>query len=106
MITLQNVSKKYLLDGEPFFALKDINLSIKSGEFAAIIGPSGSGKSTLMHVIGLLDQPSSGKILVEGKDISRLSDNHLSILRNQFVGFVFQQFNLLNKLTVEENILL
>lgn len=106
MITLQNISKKYLLDGETLWALKDVNLTIKDKEFAAILGPSGSGKSTLMHIIGLLDQPSSGKILIEGKDVSRLSDNNLSHLRNRFVGFVFQQFNLLNKLTVEENIVL
>ncbi len=106
MIKLQDVSKIYKLDGEDFIALKDINLTIKEGEFAAILGPSGSGKSTLMHIIGLLDQPTSGKVLVEEKDISRLSDNSLSVLRNHFVGFVFQQFNLLNKLTIEENILL
>lgn len=106
MITLQNVSKEYKLDGETLWALKDINLTIKEKEFVAIVGPSGSGKSTLMHIIGLLDQPSSGKVLIEEKDVARLSDNNLSHLRNHFVGFVFQQFNLLNKLTVEENIVL
>lgn len=106
MIHLQSVSKIYKIEGENFVALKNINLIIKEGEFAAIVGPSGSGKSTLMHIIGLLDQPTSGKVLVEGKDISRLSDNKLSTLRNEYIGFVFQQFNLLNKLTVEENILL
>lgn len=106
MIKLSNVTKEYKLDGENFLALKNINLEIKSGEFAAIVGPSGSGKSTLMHIIGLLDQPSSGKVFIEDKDVSRLSDNQLSNLRSSFVGFVFQQFNLLNKLTVEENILL
>jgi len=106
MIKLVNVSKEYKLDSETFFALKNVDLEIKKGEFSAIIGPSGSGKSTLMHIIGLLDEPSSGKVLVEGKDISTFSDDNLSKLRNEFVGFVFQQFNLINKLTVLENILL
>ncbi len=107
IISLKNVHKNYLLgDGSVFEALKDINLEIFEGEFSAIIGPSGSGKSTLMHMIGLLDKPSDGQIIVNGKDVSRLDDNQTSILRNSYVGFVFQQFNLLNKLTILENILL
>ena len=106
MIKLTHVFKEYKLDGEVFTALNDINLTIKKSEFAAIIGPSGSGKSTLMHIIGLLDTPSRGQILVDDKDISKLSDESLSGLRNEFVGFVFQQFNLINKLTILENILL
>lgn len=106
MIKLSKVFKEYKLDGEIFSALKNINLSIDTGEFIAILGPSGSGKSTLMHMIGLLDIPTKGKILVEEKDVSKLSDESLSKLRNEFVGFVFQQFNLINKLTVLENILL
>lgn len=106
MIKLQNVSKEYPLDGENFIALKNINLEIENGEFVSIVGPSGSGKSTLMHVIGLLDRPTAGKIIIDDKEVSRLSDDSLSRLRNEFVGFVFQQFNLINKLTVAENILL
>lgn len=106
MIKLLNISKEYKIDNEMFIALKDINLTIQKGEFTSIIGPSGSGKSTLMHIIGLLDKPSQGKIMVEGKDISDLDDQKMSELRNGFVGFVFQQFNLINKLTVLENILL
>lgn len=106
MIKLSKVYKEYKLDGEVFTALSDINLRIKEGEFIAILGPSGSGKSTLMHLIGLLDLPSRGQILVQDSDISMLSDEDLSRLRNEFVGFVFQQFNLINKLTVLENILL
>ncbi len=106
MIILKNVFKEYKLDGEIFTALKNINLSIRKGEFNAILGPSGSGKSTLMHIIGILDVPSRGIVEIEGKDISKLSDEGLSKLRNEFVGFVFQQFNLINKLTVLENILL
>ncbi len=106
MINLKHVYKEYKIDGEIFTALKNINFSIKKGEFAAILGPSGSGKSTLMHMLGLLDVPSRGEILVEEKDIAKLTDEELSRLRNEFVGFVFQQFNLINKLTVLENILL
>lgn len=106
MITLKNLYKRYILDGETFTALNNINLKIDRGEFCAILGPSGSGKSTLMHIIGLLDSPSQGQIIVEDREISKLSDEELSKLRNEFVGFVFQQFNLINKLTVLENILL
>lgn len=106
MIQLNNVFKEYKLDGEIFAAVKDINLKINNAEFIAILGPSGCGKSTLMHIIGLLDRPTKGSVIIEGKDISKLSDDQLSKLRNEFVGFIFQQFNLLNKLTVLENILL
>jgi ABC-type lipoprotein export system ATPase subunit len=107
MIKLQNVHKSYTLDDDVVFtALKSINLEIQQGEFTSIIGPSGSGKSTLMHIIGLLDQPTSGSIFIDDKDVSKLNDNELSSLRNTFVGFVFQQFNLINKLTVMENILI
>jgi len=107
MINLQNVCKSYKLDDDVVFtALKSINLEIEQGEFTSIIGPSGSGKSTLMHIIGLLDQPTSGSIFIDNKDVSKLNDNELSSLRNTFVGFVFQQFNLINKLTVMENILI
>jgi len=107
MILLEHVHKEYKLDNDvTFIALKDICLTIKDGEFTSIIGPSGSGKSTLMHIIGLLDSPSKGQIFIDKKDISKLDDNQLSSLRNEFVGFVFQQFNLINKLTVMENILM
>jgi len=89
-----------------FTALKKINVKIDKGELLSIIGPSGSGKSTLMHLIGLLDHPTRGSISFEGKDISKLSDDKISMLRNEYIGFVFQQFNLINNLTVLENILL
>lgn len=108
LIKLENVSKIYKMktEGEDVAALKNINLEIEKGELGAIIGPSGSGKSTLMHLIGLLELPTEGKIVINGRDVSKLSDNELSKLRNKFIGFVFQQFNLVNKLTVKENILL
>lgn len=107
MIKLNDVWKEYTLgDGSVFAALKGINFEIKTGEMVGIIGASGSGKSTLMHMIGLLDKPSRGQVLVNNKDISKLSDDETSKLRSEFVGFVFQQFNLLMKLTVLENILL
>lgn len=106
MIRLSKVFKEYKLDGEIYAAVKNVSLFLKKGEFTAILGPSGSGKSTLMHIIGLLDVPTRGQILVEDRDVSKLSDETLSRLRNEFVGFVFQQFNLINKLTVLENILL
>ncbi|OGK41601.1 ABC transporter ATP-binding protein [Candidatus Roizmanbacteria bacterium RIFCSPLOWO2_01_FULL_37_12] len=107
MIRLDIVSKSYKIDEETtFYALKDATLEIKEKEFISIIGPSGSGKSTLMHLIGLLDKPSQGELIIQNKKISKLDDDQISSLRNEFVGFVFQQFNLIPKLTVLENILL
>lgn len=107
MLTLRQVSKTYQINSETTFtALRNINLTINEGEFCAIVGPSGSGKSTLMHIIGLLDLPTSGTVIINNQDISKASDNDLSFLRNEFIGFVFQQFNLLPKLTVLENVLL
>ena len=107
MIKLVDVDKVYVIDSEyTFYALKKNNLEIKEKEFVSIMGPSGSGKSTLMHIIGLFDKPTTGKVYIENKEISRISDDDLSKLRNEFVGFVFQQFNLINKLTVLENVML
>ena len=107
MIKFRNVWKIYKLDRDiEYQALKGVNLEIKEGEFVSITGPSGSGKSTLMHLIGLLDKPTKGEIFINGKNITHLTDDQLSTLRNEFVGFVFQQFNLIPKLTVLENILL
>lgn len=107
MIRLEKVVKSYQIDEETvFYALKESSVIIKEKEFVSIIGPSGSGKSTLMHLIGLLDKPTSGEIIIQGKKISHLNDDQISSLRNEFIGFVFQQFNLIPKLTVLENILL
>lgn len=107
MIKLNDIWKEYRLgDGSIFTALKAVNFEVKKGEMVGIIGASGSGKSTLMHIIGLLDRPTRGKVLINEKDISTLNDDQISSLRSEFVGFVFQQFNLIMKLTVLENILL
>jgi len=87
-------------------AVCSVDLEIKDGEYVGILGSSGSGKSTLMYLIGLLEQPTEGKILLDGKDVSKLTDDELSHIRNRNVGFVFQQFNLINKFTVLENLLM
>jgi putative ABC transport system ATP-binding protein len=106
MIELKNVCKDYVVGNDNIRILRDISLVIKEKEFVSIMGSSGSGKSTLMHIMGFLDTPTSGEILLDGKDVSKLSDDQLSKARSEHVGFVFQQFNLINNLTVLENILL
>ncbi len=106
MIKLQDVSKSYYLGEEEVKAVHNVSLEIKEKEYISILGSSGSGKSTLMYLIGLLEHPSLGKILLEGKDVSHFSDEKLSTIRNNHVGFVFQSFNLINKFTVFENVLL
>ncbi len=106
MIKLQNICKTYFLGDEEVHAVDEINLEIKAKEYVSFLGSSGSGKSTLMYLIGLLEKPTCGKIFIDGKDISKLSDNSLSQFRNSHIGFVFQSFNLINRFTVLENILL
>ena len=106
MISLSHVTKTYFLGDDEVSAVKDISLEIKAKEYLSILGTSGSGKSTLMYLIGLLEHPTSGKVLFNDKDVSSLSDNELSRIRNREVGFVFQSFNLINKFSVVENILL
>lgn len=105
MIKLEHISKLYLLGNEKIKALDDININIKKGEFVSIIGPSGSGKSTLMNIIGLLDIEHKGKYYLDNKETNTLNDNELSILRSKSIGFVFQHFNLLPKLTAIENVM-
>ncbi len=105
MIELKNIKKVYKM-GEELEVLKGINLKIKQGEFVAIMGPSGSGKSTLMHILGLLDKPTSGSYILCGKEVSNLDDNNLAYLRSRMIGFVFQQFNLLTRLDALENVCL
>lgn len=106
IVSLSHVSKVYKMDGVQVIALNDVSLEIEKREFVAIQGPSGSGKSTLMHIIGLLDTPSSGKVIFDDKDVSRLNETELAHIRNQKVGFVFQSFNLLNRTSALENVIL
>src|SRR3989344_4266776 len=106
IIKLENVSKTYFLGNEPVKAVSKISLEIYAKEYLSILGASGSGKSTLMYLIGLLEIPSQGKISFNGRDVSKLADAKLSHLRNGSIGFVFQQFNLINKFTVLENVIL
>jgi putative ABC transport system ATP-binding protein len=96
-VDITNVNKIYDSEGVTFQALTQINLKIKKGEFVAIVGPSGSGKSTLMNILGLLDHPTSGQYLLDGKDVSRLKEENLAKIRNKKIGFVFQSFNLLKR---------
>ena len=104
LIDVRHLNKIYDNDGVITQVLFDINLKIKSGEFVSIMGPSGSGKSTLMHILGLLDRPTSGEYFFNGHNINELSDNQLANLRNQSIGFVFQSFNLLPRTTVLDNV--
>lgn len=104
MIELKNICKNFYLGGETIKALDNINLKIEKGEFVSIIGPSGSGKSTLMNILGLLDIPDSGSYELDEKKINTLSDNELAKIRNNKIGFIFQNFNLLSKMTALENI--
>lgn len=106
LLQLKNITKSYGSGASKFDALKEVSLNIKSGDFVSITGPSGSGKSTLMHIIGLLDNPSAGEVLLEGKNISKLDETQLSAIRNKILGFVFQQFNLLPKTSSLENVML
>lgn len=106
MIELRDIWKEYQINKEEVFvALKGISLSVDKGEFVAITGPSGCGKSTIMQILGLLDKPTRGSVIIGGKEAEKMNDDELSKLRNEYVGFVFQQFNLINKLSVLENIL-
>jgi len=104
MIELQDISKVYRMGKIDVYALRDVSIEINRGEMIAIIGASGSGKSTLLNIIGLLDRPSSGKYLFDGQDVSRLSDNRLAEMRNKRIGFVFQDFNLLPRVSAVANV--
>ena len=105
-IQLRDVQKVYPLGNSHLHVLKNINLDIKSGEFVAIMGPSGSGKSSIMNILGLLDRPTSGDYFLQSNKVTHLDDETLAQLRNQTIGFVFQSFFLLSKLTALQNVLL
>ncbi len=101
-----DVTRVYSLGGAEVQALRGVSLRVEPGEYAAIVGPSGSGKSTLMHLLGLLDRPSSGVITVGGRDATSLSDSEMATLRNETIGFVFQSFQLLSRTTAIDNVAL
>lgn len=104
MIELKNASKKYRQGAREVHALRNVSLSIRSGEFLSIMGPSGSGKSTLLNLIGGLDQPTSGEIFIDNKPLHGISDDELTLIRRRRIGFIFQFFNLLPILTAVENV--
>ncbi|MBK9107991.1 MAG: ABC transporter ATP-binding protein [Saprospiraceae bacterium] len=104
MIVLENIKKIYKMGEEVIEALRDVNLCIERNEFLALMGPSGSGKSTLMNVIGCLDSPSSGTYILNNKSVGTMNDNELAEIRNKEIGFVFQTFNLLPRMTALENV--
>ncbi len=106
VIRTEHIAKVYVMGTEEVHALRDISITIKQGEYVALMGPSGSGKSTLMNMIGCLDTPSSGQYLLDEQDVSRMTDNQLAEVRNKKIGFVFQTFNLLPRSTALENVTL
>lgn len=104
MIQLQNIKKIFRTEEVETWALREVNLEVKEGEFVAIMGPSGCGKSTLLNILGLLDNPSEGKYLLDGKEVSTLKESERTDIRKGVIGFVFQSFNLIDELNVYENI--
>ncbi len=106
MITVSHLSKIYKTGDIETIALDDVSFSIKKGEYVAIMGPSGSGKSTLMHILGALDNPTSGTYILDGEEVSQLTDDQLADIRNRKIGFIFQAFNLLPRTTVLQNVML
>jgi putative ABC transport system ATP-binding protein len=106
IIHLENIKKNYFLGKQVIEVLKGITLDISKGEYVALMGPSGSGKSTLMNILGCLDSPTNGRYILNAQNVSTMSDNDLAEVRNQEIGFVFQQFNLLPRLTAAENVAL
>jgi putative ABC transport system ATP-binding protein len=106
LIELQQLRKSYFMGSNSLEVLKGISLSINKNEYVALMGPSGSGKSTLMNILGCLDTPTAGSYILNGRDVSKMADDDLAEVRNQEIGFVFQQFNLLPRLTAAENVAL
>lgn len=106
IIETVNISKRYVMGEEVIDALRDISISVNRGEYVAFMGPSGSGKSTLMNIVGCLDTPTSGKYILNGQDVSEMSENELASVRNKEIGFVFQTFNLLPRQSSLDNVAL
>lgn len=106
ILSLKNVSKTYQVGDQKIFALKNVSFDIHKGDFISIVGKSGSGKSTLMHIIGLLDTPTTGDVILNGKNVSKHEEKYLAKVRNEEIGFVFQAFNLLSRATALENVIL
>jgi putative ABC transport system ATP-binding protein len=106
VIHLEDIRKSYFMGNQELKILKGLNIDILKNEYVALMGPSGSGKSTLMNILGCLDSPTAGKYILNGKDVSTMLDNDLADIRNKEIGFVFQQFNLLPRLTALENVAL
>jgi len=106
IIELENIQKSYYLGKQELKVLKGISLEVFKNEYVALMGPSGSGKSTLMNILGCLDSPTSGNYILNGEDVSKMADDDLAEVRNKEIGFVFQQFNLLPRLTAAENVAL
>ncbi|MFD3293732.1 ABC transporter ATP-binding protein [Aquirufa sp. KTFRIE-69F] len=106
IIETQSISKRYVMGEEVIDALKDVTISVNKGEYVAFMGPSGSGKSTLMNIVGCLDTPTTGKYILNGQDVSEMSENELAAVRNKEIGFVFQTFNLLPRQSALENVAL
>lgn len=104
MIHIENLQKIFQTEEVETWALNEVNLDVRAGEFIAIMGPSGCGKSTLLNILGLLDTPTRGKYILNGRDVSRMKENERVDVRKGVIGFVFQSFNLIDELTVEENI--
>jgi putative ABC transport system ATP-binding protein len=104
VLETRNVTKQYRLEGIEVNALRGVSIAIHEGEMVSIMGPSGSGKSTLMHIVGLLDRPTGGQVILGDEDISHMSPNQLAELRNKHIGFVFQSFNLLSRTTAQANV--
>jgi putative ABC transport system ATP-binding protein len=104
VVQVKGLSKKYVMGDQTVHALRNVDITINEGDFVAIMGPSGSGKSTFMNLIGCLDRPTEGEIELDGKPVAQMNDNQLAVIRNKYIGFVFQNFNLLPRTSAVKNV--